>query len=340
MSPTGARRIVIAGAASLRGKEVADTLGNGTLAAADVRLLDEEIAAPILAAAAGEATVVLPVAEDSFEGADLVIFAGSPAFAQANVERALSAGAQVIDIGGALSAHPGATTSIPALDDLLPTRIADRSSGKNAERVFISPGSASIVCSFMAVAFSEWPSARISIVMLRPVSERGSAAVEELESQTIKLLSFQPLPQMIFAGQVAFNLIDRYGPESSERLADVSDETERTIRGYLDGHAPLPAVQIIQAPVFYGYTFTAYIEFESAPDMGAVETRLAAAGFHMRPDDDAPSNVAAAGEPKPLLARPHVDANRPNGIWLWGAADNIRLAAANAVAIAEKVLSE
>ena len=331
---------MIAGAASLRGKEVADALGNSSLAAADVRLLDEEIAAPILAAAAGEATVVLPIAEDSFEGANLIIFAGSAAFAASNIDRALASGAQVIDMSGALSARTGTRTLIPSLDKLLPETNSMQPRGNSSE-VFISPGTAAIIAGCLSAAFSDSPAARVSVVFLRPVSERGAAAVEELESQTTKLLSFQPLPQLVFDGQVAFNLVDRYGPESTERLSDVRDEIERTIRGYINGRAPLPAVQLIQAPVFYGYTFTAFIEFDGVPEISAVESRLAAGGFQIKRDEtDAPSNIAAAGEEKPILARPHADANRPNGIWLWGAADNIRVAAANAVAIAEKVLSE
>lgn len=190
MSPAGLKRIVIAGAASLRGKELAEALGNGALAAADVRLLDEEIAAPILAAAAGEATVVLPIAPDSFENANLVIFAGSPAFTTANIDRAVASGAAVIDMSGALRARPGVRTMIPALDPLLSPPPGATPSPAGSHLVVISPGAAAVVASSLAAAFAQPPSPNISVVLLRPVSERGAAAVEELESQTVKLLSF------------------------------------------------------------------------------------------------------------------------------------------------------
>ena len=49
---------------------------------------------------------------------------------------------------------------------------------------------------------------RISLTLFPPVSEREEAGVEELENQTTKLLSFQPIAETIFDTQVAFNLLN------------------------------------------------------------------------------------------------------------------------------------
>jgi len=51
-----------------------------------------------------------------------------------------------------------------------------------------------------------------------------------------------------------------------------------------------------------------------------------------------PSNIGAAGEKSILLAKPAPDPARPGAWWFWGAADNIRLPAANAVKLAEMLL--
>ena len=51
-----------------------------------------------------------------------------------------------------------------------------------------------------------------------------------------------------------------------------------------------------------------------------------------------PSNVSVAGEKSIHLAMPEQDASNPETWWLWGAADNIRLPAANAVKLAEMLL--
>ena len=50
--------------------------------------------------------------------------------------------------------------------------------------------------------------------------------------------------------------------------------------------------------------------------------------------EDSPSNVNAAGQPN-ILASLLPDATQANGIWLWVATDNLRIAASTAVECAE-----
>jgi hypothetical protein len=56
-------------------------------------------------------------------------------------------------------------------------------------------------------------------------------------------------------------------------------------------------------------------------------------------DEPSPSNLTAAGEPQPMISRPERDDNVPGGYWMWGAADNFRLANVNATRIAERLLA-
>jgi hypothetical protein len=59
------------------------------------------------------------------------------------------------------------------------------------------------------------------------------------------------------------------------------------------------------------------------------------AGLVVPADGSGPSNVSVAGEKLVHLARPEEDGARRGAWWFWGAADNIRLPAANAVKLAE-----
>src|SRR6516164_1794154 len=93
-------RIVIAGASSLLGIELKSLLEESRFAGADFRLVDEELAAGTLTESAGEAAVIQPVEEDSFDRADLVFFAGSPEFVKVNFGAALRANATIIDFTG------------------------------------------------------------------------------------------------------------------------------------------------------------------------------------------------------------------------------------------------
>ncbi|HET9399717.1 MAG TPA: Asd/ArgC dimerization domain-containing protein [Candidatus Acidoferrales bacterium] len=341
MAPLEGLRIVVAGATSLLGKELVEALGAGRFASAELQLLDEEIVAGTLAAAAGEAFVVRPVDADSFERAQLTFFAGHPAFARANVEAALRAGSRVIDLSGGLLGRESAAVSIPSLEDALPSG-SDAEATKqerSATREWISPSAAAIVACGISAALKQWPECALSVLFLRPVSERGIEGIEELETQTVKLLSFQPIAQTVFDAQVAFNILGRFGAGSSETLSDARRVIARSVLEYLRARSPVPATQLIQVPSFYSYTFSAFAEFKDAPELSAIEIELEAAGFRFADDDEpSPSNISAAGETRAILSRLEFDPNRPNALWLWGAVDNVKLAAANAVAIADEVI--
>jgi aspartate-semialdehyde dehydrogenase len=186
--------------------------------------------------------------------------------------------------------------------------------------------------------------ARLVITFFQPVSERGQAGVEELESQTVKLLSFQPMPQEVFDTQVAFNLLDRWGAASKERLSDARAALARDVQSYLAGRLPMPAMTLVQAPVFYAHAFAAYAEFVQPVEPDSLADRIEAAGCKAAgkgpgSDEQAPSNLAVAGEEKPWIGRPERDPSTDRGYWFWGAADNLRVASANALRIAERLLA-
>ena len=58
-----------------------------------------------------------------------------------------------------------------------------------------------------------------------------------------------------------------------------------------------------------------------------------------RAQDEPPSNVSVVGEARPVLRQPERGPGIETGVWLWGAADNLRVPSANAVAIAQKLLA-
>jgi aspartate-semialdehyde dehydrogenase len=100
----------------------------------------------------------------------------------------------------------------------------------------------------------------------------------------------------------------------------------------------LPALQVLHAPVFYGATFSACAAVD-VPDGQSIAEVCREAEFVIAPESDAgPSNVSVAGEKSIVLAQPEQDPSGPGTWWIWGAADNIRLPAWNAVKLAEKLV--
>ncbi len=331
-------RVAIAGATPLRGKDLRDWIEQSGFPVGEVRLFDEEVAAGTLTEMGGEPAVVQRIDPFSFEKTQFVFFTGSPAFAAKHGPAAQTAGATVIDLSGGLSESPGAYRWIPALDALLPPPAAKASAGDRT-RLYLSPSTPVIVACSLAAAFSTFDLTRLVITFLHPVSERGQAGIEELENQTVKLLSFQPMPQEVFDTQVAFNLLDHWGAASKERLSDVRAALRHDVHAYLAGRLPTPPMTLVQAPVFYAHTFSAYAEFAQPVEPDALMARIEAAGCKAATaEEQPPSNLSVAGEEKPVIGRPERDPSTDRGYWFWGAADNMRVATANALRIAERLL--
>lgn len=332
-SPLSPMRVAIAGASSLRARELAAVLEERSFPTADVRLLDDEVVEGTLTEAVGEPVVIQGMDDDSFESVRFAFFAGLPTLTEVHWRQAQRAGATVIDLTGALQKPAGAAPWIPALRSHLP---APRNS---AGKIFSAPSSPAIVGCTLVAALREFRP-RMAITFFQSVSERGQSGVEELEAQTVNLLSLKPFPTDVYDAQVAFNLLSSYGENSKARLSDARSQLAAEICDYLDGRLPAPAVQLIQAPVFYGSAFSAFVEFAAPQDATALERALAAAGVKLATSaNESPSNVSVAGESGISLGAALPDANVANAYWLWGAADNMRLAASNAVSIAETLIA-
>jgi aspartate-semialdehyde dehydrogenase len=331
-------RVAIVGASCLRGKELKLVLEDRKFPAGEIILFDEPVLAGTLTEAAGEPTFIRALDEDSFERADFAFFAGSAQDAERNWHAAQSSGARVIDMTGAIGASGNAITWIPTLESVLPRRAATGlEAGKPAPYSSPAPG-AIITCAF-AAGLQRFSPARLVAMLFPPVSERDQAGVDELESQTTNLLSFKPIEQSVFDAQVAFNLLAGYGEECKPALKDLRAAISRDAASYLAGRAPVPAIQLVQAPVFYGYAFAAYAEFGSPQVTEQLESAFRNLGIKVATaGDPAPNNVSVAGEGEIQIARIEADPAIANGVWIWGAVDNLRLAATNAVQIAEELI--
>lgn len=338
-TPASEPRVAIVGASSLLGKELKLVLEDRHFPASDIVLLDESVAAGTLTEAGGEPTFIRALEEDSFEGARIVFFAGSPSEAARNWPAALRAGASVIDLTGAAASDAHVQRLIPALHAVLPPPPAKGANGSPRAVLYLSPSVPVIIASTLSAALHPFSPLRIVLIVMAPVSERDQLGIEELESQTAGLLSFREISKTVFDAQVAFNLLFAFGSESKPRLADLRAAIARDTAAFLAKRAQSPAIQLLHAPVFYGYAFAAYAEFASPVDHPRLEPALAALGVKIAAADDSlPSNVSVAGESDIQLAPIETDANVPNAVWLWGAADNLRVASTNAVRIAEDLV--
>jgi len=98
----------------------------------------------------------------------------------------------------------------------------------------------------------------------------------------------------------------------------------------------------VHGPVFHGYVASVLLELERDATAAEIEAALEGEGLDVVSEDsDPPSNLSAAGQEDIMVlvraARPEQDAAGDvpgRRFWLWLAADNLKLAALNAIACA------
>ncbi len=324
-------RIVIAGASSLLGAELKSLLEEGRFAAADFRLVDEETASGTLTEAGGEAAVIQPIEEDSFNRANVIFFAGSPKFTETNLKLAFASGAKVIDLSGMPAKREASCLWFPQL----PGKALDFTGRERMFSVLSAPAACSAL---LSLALNSLGLKNLSLTHFRPVSEAGRDGIEELESQTSKLLSMQPVGSAVFGTQVVFTLLGSCGAEAKDNLQSALNSIRSQVEQALASLAPIPSINLVQAPIFYGAGFSALAELDPSIQATKIAEVCREAGFRVHKSDEVPlGTLTAAGESAMFLSEPKSDQARPGLWWFFGAADNIRLPAYNAVKLAEKL---
>ncbi len=323
-------RVAIVGAASLKGKEVAELLSERNFPRRDLKLLDDDETMGKLEAVGEEVTFIQSIRAEQFENVDVAFFAAGPEFTHKHWKLAQQAGCAVVDLSFALENEAGATLRAPWVEREL------GKAPREASPVVVAHPAAIALGLLLARAHKAGAVQRAAGTVFEPASERGQAGVDELHEQTVGLLSFHETPQKVFGQQVAFNLIQRYG----ENVTPTLESVERRVLDHLRRIGPqltVPALMLAQGPIFHGYVFSIYLEMEEKVAAGDLAQALA--GEHValaRLPESGPSNVKAAGQDE-IQVSLRRDAVQERGLWIWAAVDNLRLAASNAVECAQSL---
>ena len=323
-------RVAIVGAATLKGKEMAEVLRDRNFPAVDVRLLDDDESLGRLEALGDEMSFIQSVRAEQFEHVDFTFFTSDQHCTRENWKTACDSGSTIVDLSYALEDEARAAIRSPWIE---------RQSGRPVTPE-LQPGPvvvahpAATVLALLGLRAGKIQ--RMVATVCEPASERGQKGMDELHEQTVNLLSFQELPKSIYDVQIAFNMVTRYGPRAGSALQDVADRILKHYRKIAPGVVE-PSLFLVQAPIFHGHAFAVYLETEGASTVEEFAQKLA--GDHVvvaKGFEDTPTNVNTAGQGDILVSLAR-DASRENGIWLWAAADNLRIAALTAIECAESM---
>jgi aspartate-semialdehyde dehydrogenase len=328
---TNLYRVAIVGAATLKGKEIAEILRERNFPAVDVRLLDDDESLGRLEAVGDEMNFIRSIRSEQFERVDFAFFASDPGSTRNHWKTARDQGDTILDLSYALEEEPGASVRSPWIERQTGKPIAPE---LQPGPVVVAHPAATVLAMLGLRSEKAGKIQRMVATVFEPASENGQKGMDELHEQTVNLLSFQELPKEVFDIQVAFNMAARYGQRSELALEAVSQRIRKHYKKIAEGAAE-PALQVLQAPVFHGHGFSIYLEMEKP--IAIADLSQALAGEHVvvsGSPEDTPTSVSAAGQGD-ILVSPTLDASHKNGIWLWVTTDNLRVAALTAVECAE-----
>jgi aspartate-semialdehyde dehydrogenase len=287
----------------------------------------------------GKSVRVTDLAEFDFSQVQIGLFSAGGSISEQFASIAAAAGCVVIDN----TSHFRQDDDIPLI---VPEVNIDALAGYSTRNIIANPNCSTIQ---MVVALKPIYDAvgikRINVATYQAVSGTGKEAIEELASQTAKLLSGQEIVSEVYPKQIAFNVlphIDTFQGNGYTREEMKMVWETRKIFGD-------PAIQVnptcVRVPVFYGHSEAVHIETvdKIAAEQATSLLKKSPGVIVMddRSDGGYPTAVTeSAGADAVFVGRIREDISHPRGLNMWIVADNVRKGAAlNSVQIAESLVS-
>jgi len=328
-------RVAIVGATGLVGTEFIKVLEQRRFPVASMSLLASDHSAGRKLSFAGLEYTVAETAPDSFRDIDIAFFSAGADISAHFSPMAASAGAVVIDNSAAFRMADGVPLVVPEVN---PEDIALH------HGIIANPNCSTIQ---MVVALYPLhrlnPIRRIIVTTFQSVSGTGSAAIDELSTQTRQWLSKEVATPRVYRYPIAFNAI----PEIDSFLEDGYTKEERKMENETRKimHAPdiMVSATCVRVPVFLSHSEAVTIELSHPMSPAECRAILSSAPGVRVVDDPGtrlyPHALMAADTDDTFVGRIRDDSSHPGGLAMWVVADNIRKGAAlNAVQIAEEMI--
>ncbi|HCN64185.1 MAG TPA: aspartate-semialdehyde dehydrogenase [Pseudomonas sp.] len=328
--------IAVVGATGTVGETLVQILEERDFPVANLHLLASSESAGSSVPFRGKNVRVREVDEFDFSKAKLVFFAAGPAVTLSFAAKARAAGCSVIDLSGALPADQAPQIVPESNGHLLaglaqPFQISSPSPSATALAVVLAP-----LRQLLDLQ-------RVTVTACLAVSAQGREAVSELARQTTSLLNMHPLETRFFDRQMAFNLLAQVGKPDEQGHVPLEKRLVTELREVLGMPGLKVSVTCIQAPVFFGDSYSVSLQLAAPVDLQAVNAALEAGeGIEWVEADDYPTAVGdAVGQDVVYVGRVRHGVDDSSELNLWLASDNVRKGAAlNAVQLAELLIKD
>ena len=326
--------IAVVGATGTVGETIVQILEERDFPVGELHLLASLESAGSSVPYRGKNVRVREVDAFDFSKVRMVFFAAGPAVTLSYAAKASAAGCAVIDLSGALPSAQ-APQVVPeanaqTLEDLpKPVQVSSPSASATALAVVLAP-----LRGLLDIQ-------RVSVTACLAVSAQGREAVSELARQTAELLNLRPLESTFFDRQMAFNLLAQVGKPDAQGHVPLERRLVSELRDVLGMPGLKVSVTCVQAPVFFGDSFSVSVQLAGPADLDAVNALLDAADSIERVEaGDYPTAVGdAVGQDVVYVGRVRHGVDDTSELNLWLTSDNVRKGAAlNAVQVAELLI--
>jgi len=330
--------VAIAGATGAVGEVLIDLLETRDFPIDTLHLLASSRSAGTSLNFAGKRITVSAIDDFDFSQAHIGLFSAGGSVSAEYAPKAAAAGCVVVDN----TSHFRRDDDIPlVVSEVNPEAIA----GYTKRNIIANPE-----CSTMQMLVALKPIhdavgiERINVATYQAVSGTGKSAIEELASQTARLLNAQTIESKVYPKQIAFNVLPHIDTFQDNGYTREEMKMVWETQKILGDETIRVNPTCVRVPVFHGHAEAVHIETK-APISADVATELLelAPGIVVmdkREDGGYPTPVGdAAGTDPVFVGRIRNDISHRNGLNLWVVADNLRKGAAlNSVQIAEELV--
>ncbi len=288
----------------------------------------------------GESVKIGDLAEFDFSQVQIGLFSAGASISAEYAPKAVAAGCVVIDNTSQFRYDADIPLVVPEVN---PESIAEFSN----QGIIANPNCSTIQ---MVVALKPIYDAvgidRINVCTYQAVSGSGKVGVEEVVSQTAKLLNGKPVTPKVYPKQIAFNVLPQIdvfmdNGYTKEEMKMVW-ETKKIMA---DDDIKVNATAV-RVPVFFGHSEAVHLETKTAISASEARALLEKAPgvtvVDTREEGGYPTAVTeSSGGDAVFVGRIRSDISHPLGLNLWVVSDNVRKGAAlNSVQIAEILAQE
>lgn len=328
-------RVAILGATGAVGTELIALLESRNFPLSELKLLASERSAGSCLSFRGEEIRVETVSDRSFDGVDIVLASAGASTTKAWADKAIAAGAVIIDNSSAYRMDPTVPLVVPEVN---PEAAADH------RGLIANPN-----CTTILMTVALWPLhqrrpiQRIVAATYQSASGAGARAMEEVKVQTQAILNGQEPPTDAFPYPLAFNLFPHNSPLDEQGYCQEEMKMVNETRKIFGQPNLRITATCVRVPVLRAHSEALNLEFsEPFPVEEAREAIAQAPGVKLVEDWSAnyfPMPMDASGQDDVLVGRIRKDVSHENGLELWLCGDQIRKGAAlNAVQIAELLI--